>query len=293
MPDSPIDTAEELAARRPAKPAVDMDSMPYTEPHPAPIFDTGPHPEPLTGDTAAGKPATKPAAKDSAEDSAKAAAEDPAKGAAQDAAELPADLAEEPAPVVSAWAFSDEQLQWRTPDPVPEAAEPGAVAPAAPGDVEDDGHTENLNILDLDADSLTADPDNPAPEPSAAGPRHAMPGRRGRHPGPAQPMVVPGAYQSVKLWQFGLLLAGVWLVAAAIGVGAYRWWFLAADKIWPDFAVLCYVVVAAVAALLTSLVEQRRPLIAGLAVALMTAPFASGIGAAALYGMYVFKWLTP
>lgn len=274
-PEEAVDGQAEEGTERPVAAAAStpMDSMPYTEPHHAPIFDTGPHPEPLR----AGSPASTDTA-DEAE-------------------------AEQSAPVVTAWAFSEEDLQWGDPAPVPDAAVVGLSAaqesagPRAERAEVGEGLTENLNIVDLDAESLTVDPEDFEQQARSesgvapSGPRHAA-GRRGRRPAAAQPVQVPGAYQSIKLWHFALVLAGVWLVAAAIGAGTFYWWFHASEKTWPEFATLTYVVVVTVAALLVSMIEQRRPLFSGLALASMTVPFASGIGAAILYGMTVFKWVT-
>ncbi len=109
----------------------------------------------------------------------------------------------------------------------------------------------------------------------------------------AGPQAVPGRstepqteYVFVPWWKFLLLTLGVWTVAAAVGVGLYYWWFHSIDKTWTDFTVLVYVIVCIVAGLLVSMVE-RRPLVTTAAIALMSSPFASGIAAAVLYGLYV------
>ncbi|MCV7192518.1 hypothetical protein H7I02_06860 [Mycolicibacterium brumae] len=120
-----------------------------------------------------------------------------------------------------------------------------------------------------------------------------MPKSRSRKVSPALPVVVPGAYQSVRLWQFLLVLAGVWVLAAGIGLGLFQWWHSALDKTWTEFATFGFVAVSTLAALLVSLADQRRPLLPGLAIALMSAPFAAGLGALALYGSYAFGWITP
>jgi hypothetical protein len=109
---------------------------------------------------------------------------------------------------------------------------------------------------------------------------------------PAHPMAVLSHYQYLKRWKFALLLLGVWVVAAVVGAGCFYWWYHTLDKTWPDFAVLLYVIVCMVAALLVSLVEDR-PMVSATAIAVMSAPFASGLAAAALYGMYAFAWITP
>ena len=104
-------------------------------------------------------------------------------------------------------------------------------------------------------------------------------------PAPAQPAVVSGAYRYLKRWTFVLVVAGVWIVAAAIGLGLYYWWFHSFDKTPPVFVVLLFVIVCTVGALLTAMV-QNKPLISALAVALMSAPLAAVGGAAVLHGIY-------
>ena len=94
------------------------------------------------------------------------------------------------------------------------------------------------------------------------------------HPAPAHPVVVPGAYQYVKRWTFVLVVAGVWIVAAAIGLGLYYWWYHSVDKTPPVFVVLIYLVVCTVGGLLIAMV-QNKPLMSALAIALMSAPLAS------------------
>jgi hypothetical protein len=102
--------------------------------------------------------------------------------------------------------------------------------------------------------------------------------------------VVPSAYQYLKRWTFVLVIAGVWLVAAAAGLGLYSYWYQAGDKTWPVFVVLVYLVVCTVGAMVAAMVQQK-PLVSALAIALMSAPLASTAGAAALYGAYVFEWI--
>lgn len=109
----------------------------------------------------------------------------------------------------------------------------------------------------------------------------------------AQPVVLPGSYQFLKRWVFALVLAAVWVVAAAVGAGLYYWWVgdLDRDKTWPVYVVLVYLLGCTVAGLIVAMVA-RKPGITALAVALMSAPLASTAGAAALYGAYVFGWIT-
>jgi hypothetical protein len=110
---------------------------------------------------------------------------------------------------------------------------------------------------------------------------------------PAQPVVLPGSYQFLKRWVFALVLAAVWVVAAAVGAGLYYWWVgdLDPDKTWPVYGALVYLLGCSVAGLIVAMVA-RRPIVSALAIALMSAPLASTAGAAALYGAYVFGWIT-
>ncbi|HZA77238.1 MAG TPA: hypothetical protein VE623_12715 [Acidimicrobiales bacterium] len=55
-------------------------------------------------------------------------------------------------------------------------------------------------------------------------------------PVPAQPVVVPGSYHYLKRWTFVLVVLGVSIVAAAIGLGLYYWWYQSVDKTPPDVA---------------------------------------------------------
>ncbi|WP_286175161.1 hypothetical protein [Mycobacterium sp. DL99] len=109
-------------------------------------------------------------------------------------------------------------------------------------------------------------------------------------PAPAPPIVVEGIYLSVKWWTFVGVLAGVWFVSAAAGAGLYYYWYQSADKTWPVFAVLAYIVVITVGALVAS-TAQRKPLVSALAIALMSAPLAAMAAAAVFYGAYVFGWI--
>lgn len=107
---------------------------------------------------------------------------------------------------------------------------------------------------------------------------------------PAQPVAVAGSYQFVKRWKFALIVAGVWLLAAAAGLGFYYWWYIALVKTLPVFGILLYVVACMVASILVSLVPNR-PQVSALAVALMAAPLASTAAAAVLHGAYFFEWI--
>ncbi|MCV7109663.1 hypothetical protein H7I55_01615 [Mycolicibacterium setense] len=109
-------------------------------------------------------------------------------------------------------------------------------------------------------------------------------------PAPAPPIVVEGSYLYVKWWTFVGILAGVWFVSAAAGAGLYYYWYQSADKTWPVFAVLAYVVVTTLGALVAS-TAQRKALVSALAIALMSAPVAALAAAAVFYGAYVFGWI--
>jgi hypothetical protein len=104
-------------------------------------------------------------------------------------------------------------------------------------------------------------------------------------PAPVQPVVVPGAYQYLKRWTFVLVVAGVWIVSAAVGLGLYYWWFHSVDKTPPVFVVLIYLVVCTVGSLITAMV-QNRPQVSAVSVALMSAPLAAVGAAAVLHGFY-------
>ncbi|MBS4728445.1 hypothetical protein MSM1_08875 [Mycobacterium sp. SM1] len=104
-------------------------------------------------------------------------------------------------------------------------------------------------------------------------------------PLPAQPVVVPGRYHYLKWWKLVLVLAGVWIAAAVIGLCLFYWWYHSIDKRPAVFAVLAYVVVCTVTGLMLAMVPDR-PLLAALAIALMSAVFASVAAAAPLYGYY-------
>jgi hypothetical protein len=108
----------------------------------------------------------------------------------------------------------------------------------------------------------------------------------------AVPVTVPGRYQYVKAWKLLLVLFGVWLVAAVVGLGLFYWWHHAADKTVPDYTVLVYVVAAAVAAVILAMAETR-PLVSALALAVMSGPFASVVAVAPLYGYYYCERVRP
>lgn len=108
---------------------------------------------------------------------------------------------------------------------------------------------------------------------------------------PARPVVIPGVPQFLRRWTFVLVVAGMWLLAAAAGLGLYYWWYQEVDKTGPVFAVLVYLLACMVGSLLAALV-QDKPVVAAVALALMSAPLASTAAAAVLYGGYVAGWIS-
>jgi hypothetical protein len=104
-------------------------------------------------------------------------------------------------------------------------------------------------------------------------------------PAPVHAEMVPGTYQYLKRWTFVVVVAGVWMVAAACGLGLYYWWFHSLDKTPPVFVVLIFLIVCTVGSLLTAMVDNK-PLVSALAIALMSAPLAAMAAAAVLHGVY-------
>jgi cadmium resistance protein CadD (predicted permease) len=101
----------------------------------------------------------------------------------------------------------------------------------------------------------------------------------------AEQSVTPEEDGHLKRWTFVAVLAAVWIVAAAVGLGLFYWWFHSINKTPCVFIVLVYLVMCTVAALIAAMVAHK-PVVAGLAIALMSAPFASTAAAAVLYGVY-------
>jgi hypothetical protein len=104
---------------------------------------------------------------------------------------------------------------------------------------------------------------------------------------PTSSIAVPDRYQYVKWWQFVLMLLAVWIPAAAIGAGLFYWWSHDASKHKTAvvFVVLAYVVVSTVAGLILAMVADR-PLVSALAIAMISAVFASVVAAAPVYGKF-------
>ena len=151
-------------------------------------------------------------------------------------------------------------------------------------------------VLDIALD----EPDSPAPQAFSALERDdtdAFLRAVNPHPVPtlnavpvARPVLVPGTNEFVTRWRFALILAGVWVVAAAAGLGFYHWWYTAGEKTLPVLGILGYLAVGMAASVLVSLVPNR-PQVTALAVALMAAPLASTAAAAILHGAYYFEWI--
>lgn len=137
-----------------------------------------------------------------------------------------------------------------------------------------------------------AEPD-PQPEPTAPFTptfTGAIPALTDETPSAELPKVAEqpaaaGADRYIKRWTFVLVLLASWVVAAAIGLGLYYWWFHTLNKTPVVFMVLAYLVMCIVAALIAAMVPDK-PLMSALSIALMSAPLASTAAAAVLYGVY-------
>jgi hypothetical protein len=102
---------------------------------------------------------------------------------------------------------------------------------------------------------------------------------------PVPSVTVPGRYQYLKWWKLVLVILGVWIAAAEVGLSLFYWWFHTIDKSAAAFMVLVYVVACVVAGVMLAMVHGR-PLISALSIAVMSGPFASAAAAALLYGYY-------
>ena len=239
---------------------------PNTEPHPSPIFDTGPHPEPLRSAEFVAVESDSVQWDSAAWESAGVVSAGPE---ADPAAAAP--LSYERAPVWDAGSPESEPELARIARGLDSAVEadaeppvPHAPAPRAFSELEN-----------VDTDAF----------------RRAVTGHLRPVVVSAQPVVVPGAYQFVKRWKFALIVAGVWVLAAAAGAGFYYWWYTAMDKTLPVLGILVYLMVCMVASMLGSMVPNR-PQVTALAIALMSAPLASTAAAAVLHGAFFFEWIT-
>ncbi|MGA7051610.1 MAG: hypothetical protein WBZ37_10075 [Mycobacterium sp.] len=102
---------------------------------------------------------------------------------------------------------------------------------------------------------------------------------------PVHSVTVPGRYQYLNWWKLLLVILGVWIAAAEVGLSLFYWWYHTVDKTAVLFIVLVYVVACVVGGVMLAMV-QGRPLIAALSIAVMSGPFASAAAAAPLYGYY-------
>lgn len=245
---------------------------PNTEPHPSPIFDTGPHPEPLRANVS--------------------------EAAQSESLEWDSDEWEAAGTIDSDTPLNETAHVDDTPSvrleyertPLWDAGSPESTPELA----------KIARGLEAAADVELEPPMPPATAPRAFSElenidtdafRRSVTGHLGLVVvPPAQPVVVPSAYQFVKRWKFALISFGVWLLAAAAGAGFYYWWYTALDKTLPVFGILLYLAACMVASLLVSMVSDR-PQVTALAIALMSAPLASTAAAAALHGAYYFEWI--
>jgi hypothetical protein len=102
---------------------------------------------------------------------------------------------------------------------------------------------------------------------------------------PVQSVTVPGRYLYLKWWKMALVILGVWIAAAEVGLSLFYWWYHSIDKTPALFMVLVYVVACIVGGVMLAMV-QGRPLVSALSLAVMSGPFASLAAAAPLYGHY-------
>jgi hypothetical protein len=128
------------------------------------------------------------------------------------------------------------------------------------------------------------EPGTPTPEEEPAAPAPGA-GQDSATESAAVPVTVPGRYQYLNWWKLALVLLGVWIAAAQVGLSLFYWWYHTIDKTGPVYMVLVYVVACTVAGVMLAMV-QGRPLISALALAVMSGPFASVVAVAPLYGYY-------
>ena len=104
---------------------------------------------------------------------------------------------------------------------------------------------------------------------------------------PASSSTASGQYLYLKWWKFILVLLAVWVPAGALGAGLFYWWSHdgSRHKTTVVFVVLAYVVVSTVAGLILAMVADR-PLVSALAIAMISAVFASVVAAAPVYGKF-------
>jgi hypothetical protein len=100
-----------------------------------------------------------------------------------------------------------------------------------------------------------------------------------------QSVTVPGRYQYLKWWKLVLVILGVWIATAEVGLSLFYWWYHTMHKTPAAFMVLVYVVACAVGGVMLAMV-QGRPVISALSIAVMSGPLGSVAAAAPLYGYY-------
>ena len=107
-------------------------------------------------------------------------------------------------------------------------------------------------------------------------------------PSEALPSITgPGQYLYLQWWKFILVLLAVWIPAGAVGAGLFYSWSHDASKhkTVVVFVVLVYVVACTVAGLILATIGDR-PLVAALSIAMLSAVFATAVGAAPVYGKF-------
>lgn len=271
---------------------------PNTEPNHAPIFDTGPHPDPLKATSADEAESEATPAEPVQAEPVQADSIVVVYGGSGSGSEPGSGSESESGSESDAWASaewdSDEwaAAEWRNPDP--ESAGLPDEEQAAQSESPSDTVDPDLNLA---LDAIDAEPQASIPQAFSELENvdtdaflRSVTGHMRPVVVPAQPVAVPGAYQFVKRWQFALILAGVWVLSAAAGLGFYYWWYTAMVKTVPVFGILIYLTVCMVASLLVSMVPSR-PQVTALAIALMGAPLASMAAAAVLHGAYYFEWI--
>jgi hypothetical protein len=143
----------------------------------------------------------------------------------------------------------------------------------------------NFDDDDEDVENDEGPRPEPEPERKESEPEKAEEPEEPAGETPVVSVTVPGRYQYLKWWKFVLVILGVWLAAVPVGLGLFYWWYHCANKTWPVFVVLVYVVACSVAGVLLAMV-QGRAMITALSLAVMLGPFASVAAAAPLYGYY-------
>ena len=251
-----------------------------TEPHPAPIFDTGPHPNPLRAfeaEPVVTESVVEPVVYESVVYEPAVAEPVVYESVAEPVVYEP--VVAEPVVCEPAVCESDHADE----NAVEDAPEPSV--PQAFSEMEREDTDAFLRSVNPDPVPVLADWPSAHPVPVLAQRPSAQTASV-----PAQPVVVPGTFEFVKRWRFALILVGVWAVSAVAGLGFYYWWYSALEKTVPVLGILGYLVICMVASLLVSLVPHR-PQVTALAIALMAAPLASTAAAAVLHGAYYFEWI--